>query len=189
MWMVSWQLWCTFIALSGTTSRIFQKLCLKASMWPILTVSWWTLDRRGLGALGASPPCSDFFTCHDCFRLVSNILSRPNSYFFHSRQVYALSRIPRENHCSWGSVHKSKAGEKMEIVDFDSHFCVREAKELIKVHSGSRLYPWYSTPASGVFFSGRYFLVFEFITIATPQKGHSFAHEGTSYLLTGKLQY
>lgn len=52
------------------------------------------------------------FTCHDCFRLVPNILSRPNGYFSHSRQVYALSRTPRENHCSWGSVHKSKAGDK-----------------------------------------------------------------------------
>ena len=41
-----------------------------------------------------------------------------------------------------GVYTNSRQERKMEIVNFfDSHFCVREAKELIKVDSGSTFYP------------------------------------------------
>lgn len=70
------------------------------------------------------------------FRLVSNILSRLNSYFFHFKTSICLFQEFSERTTGLlGSVHKFKAGEKMEIVGFWLPFCVREAKELIKVHS------------------------------------------------------
>lgn len=43
----------------------------------------------------------------DCTRTLpvvfQSFFQDSTGYFFHSRHVYALSRIPRENWCSWGT--------------------------------------------------------------------------------------
>ena len=50
-----------FCSLSGTTSKMCQKLSLRASMWLTLTVSWVNTGWEAPGAtLGASSPHSDF---------------------------------------------------------------------------------------------------------------------------------
>ena len=87
-----------------------------------------------------------------------------------------------------GGVYTNPRQErKMEIVDFfDSHFCVREAKELIKVHSGFRLYP--DTP---LLLRGFLFLsTFWFLSLSPLprlRKATALHMKELLYLLTGKL--
>lgn len=128
-------------------------------MWPILTVSWVNTGWERPGATqGASPPHSDFLPLVTASGLFQIFYQDPTGYFFHSRQVYSLARIPRENQCSWGAYSNPRQERRMEIVNFlDSRFCVSVAKELIKMHSGCTSYPY--TPLSPLCFGFPLFLV------------------------------
>ena len=141
------------------------------------------------GTLGASPPHSDFLPVMTASGLFPIVYQEPTVISPTQDKYMSFQELPGRTTAPGGVYTNPRQETKMEIVNFfDSHFCVREAKEFIKVHSGYRFYP--DTPL--LLWGFLVLSTFWFLSLSPLprlRKATALHMRKLLYLLTGKLQY